>query len=273
MDHLTYFKETAATLNNPEIKAWKETGNRIIGLTCSNIPEEVFYAAGLLPMRLRAPGLMESGLADAHLHRINCTYTRAVLEFLLRGEYDFMDGMVTTNTCDHHLRLAGELADKHHMPFIHYFQMYHTLTKGAREWLLMEMRKLVGNIERTFEIEISEEDFRRAILVYNRTRRLMARLNELRKTDPPAVSGSEYMQIVLTGMSTPREQFNDHLAALLPQIEDRRSGEAGRPRLLIIGGGFDSHEFVEFVESKGASVVADGLCFGLRHYQGLIDEQ
>jgi benzoyl-CoA reductase/2-hydroxyglutaryl-CoA dehydratase subunit BcrC/BadD/HgdB len=273
MDPLTYFKETAATLKNPDIETWKKSGHGVIGLTCSNIPEEVLYAAGLLPLRLRAPGLIESGMADAHLHRINCTYTRAVLEFLLRGEYDFLNGMVTTNTCDHHLRLAGELGDKHHMSFIHYFQMYHSLTDGAREWFIMEMRKLIGNIERTFEIEISEKDFKRVFSVYNRTRGLMSRLNELRKTDPPALSGSEYMQVVLTGMSTPREPFNDHLETLLTRIEGRQSGEAGMPRLLIMGGGFDSPAFIEFIESKGASIVADGLCFGLRHYQGLIDEQ
>jgi benzoyl-CoA reductase/2-hydroxyglutaryl-CoA dehydratase subunit BcrC/BadD/HgdB len=159
------------------------------------------------------------------------------------------------------------------MNFIHYFQMYHTLTNGAREWLLMEMRKLVRELEKTFQLEISEENFRRAIQVYNRTRRLMARLNEFRKTDPPALSGSEYMQIVLTGMSIPREKFNDRLEILLSQIDGRRSGEAGQPRLLIMGGGFDSFKFIDFLESKGASIVADGLCFGLRHYQGLIDEQ
>jgi benzoyl-CoA reductase/2-hydroxyglutaryl-CoA dehydratase subunit BcrC/BadD/HgdB len=268
-----YFKERAETFHNPELETWKEAGRGIIGLTCSNIPEEPLYAAGLLPIRLRAPGLSETGLADAHLHRINCTYTRAVLEFLLQGEYDFLDGMVTTNTCDHHLRLAGELADKLNLPFLHYFQMYHTLTGGAREWLISEMKKMLENIEWSFGVNITKEDLWKAVSVYNHTRRLMDRLNELRKNDPPPVSGSEYMRIVLTGMSTPREQFNDRLENLLSQLKMQRSGEAGRPRLLLIGGGFDSPAFIEFIESKGASVVADGLCFGLRHYHGLINEQ
>jgi benzoyl-CoA reductase/2-hydroxyglutaryl-CoA dehydratase subunit BcrC/BadD/HgdB len=273
MEGLAYFEEMASELNNPEIQAWKQAGNRVVGTSCSNIPEEVLHAAGLLPMRLRAPGIKETGIADSHLHRINCTYTRSVLEFLLRGELDFFDGFIVTNTCDHHLRLVGEFEDKSDIPFFHYFQMYHTLGEGAREWLLLEMEKMIGYIEESFGIKISEKDLRQTISVYNRTRRLMARLNELRKNDPPPLSGAEYLRIVLTGMSTPRESFNDRLEALLPELEERQSGEAGQPRLLVIGGACDSPDFIDFIESKGASIVADGLCFGLRHYQGIIDEE
>jgi benzoyl-CoA reductase/2-hydroxyglutaryl-CoA dehydratase subunit BcrC/BadD/HgdB len=220
MEELAYFEEMASELNNPEIQAWKQAGNRVVGTSCSNIPEELLHAAGLLPIRLRAPGIKETGIADSHLHRINCTYTRSVLEFLLRGELDFFDGFIVTNTCDHHLRLVGELEDKSDIPFFHYFQMYHTLGEGAREWLLLEMEKMIGYIEDSFTIKISEKDLRQTISVYNRTRRLMARLNELRKNDPPPLSGAEYLRIVLTGMSTPRESFNDRLEALLPVFEE-----------------------------------------------------
>jgi benzoyl-CoA reductase/2-hydroxyglutaryl-CoA dehydratase subunit BcrC/BadD/HgdB len=31
-------------------------------------------------------------------------------------------------------------------------------------------------------------------------------------------------------------------------------------------------EFIEFIEAKGVKVVADGLCFGARRYQGEVDE-
>lgn len=272
MDGMKYFEEMASELYNPEVRAWKQAGKRVIGTLCSNIPEEVIHAAGLLPIRLRTPGLQDTSKADSHLHRINCSYSRSILEFLLRGELEFFDGLVATNTCDHHMRVAGELEDKSNFPFFYYFQMYHSFGEGSKEWLLLEMKKMLRQIEESFAIKVSEEDLQRTISVYNRTRRLMARVNELRKSDPPSLSGGEYMQIVLTGMSIPREQFNEKLEILLPELDGRVSGKAGLPRLLIIGGACDSPEFIDFIESKGASVVADGLCFGLRHYQGIIDE-
>jgi benzoyl-CoA reductase subunit C len=272
MEGLRYFAEMAAGLNNPEVHAWKQGGRRVVGTVCSNIPEEVLYAAGLLPLRLRAPGLQDTSSADSYLHRINCSYTRSVLELLLRGDLGFLDGLVTTNTCDHMLRLAGELEDKSEFPFVHYFSMYHTLGKSAREWFILEMQKLVHHMEETFGAKVSDADLWRSISVYNRTRKLMDRLNELRKTDPPALSGAEYLNVVLAGMSIPRETFNERLEALLPKLEGRVSGAAGQPRLMIVGGACDAPGFIDFIERKGATIVADGLCFGMRHYQGLIDE-
>ncbi|RJP68009.1 MAG: 2-hydroxyacyl-CoA dehydratase [Candidatus Abyssobacteria bacterium SURF_17] len=272
MEDLRYFAEMASELNNAEIQAWKRAGKRVIGTVCSNIPEELIYAAGILPIRLRAPRLQDTSSADSLLHRINCSYTRSVLELLLRGELGFLDGIVTTNTCDHMLRLAGELQAEARMPFIHYFSMYHALGKAADEWFVLEMEKLKGSLEQAFSMKISDDDVRRAIFVYNRTRRLMGQLNEFRKADPPPLSGTEYFQIVLAGMSTPREQFNDRLEALLPLIQSRRAGGAVQSRLMVVGGGCDAPEFIEFIERKGARIVTDGLCFGMRHYSGTIDE-
>ncbi len=272
MENLKYFGEMAATLSNAEIAKWKGEGGRVIGTVCSNTPEEVIHAAGLLPLRLRAPKVEDTSIADSHLHPINCSYTRSVLELLLRGELDFVDGLVTTNTCDHMLRLAGELKDKADMSLVHYFSMPHTLGEYAKGWFTSQMQKLISEIERAFGTKITEDDLRRSISVYNKTRTLMAKLDELRKGDPPALSGAEYMQIVLTGMSIPREWFNDKLEELLPELEGRQSGEAGLPRIMIVGGACDVPEFIGFIESKGATIVADGLCFGMRHFRELTDE-
>lgn len=272
MEALQYFEEIASTFKNAEIDEWKREGGRVIGTVCSNIPEEILYAAQILPMRLRAPELQDTSNADSQLHRINCSYTRSVLELIMSGDVEFLDGLVTTNTCDHMLRLAGELADKSDAPFIFYFNMFHTLVDASREWFIMESKKLIEHIEEVFGVKISDDDLRRSISVYNRTRGLMAKLDEMRKNDPPPLSGAEYMNVALAGMSLPRELFNDRLEAMLPEIEGRPGGEAGQPRLMIMGGACDVPEFIDFIEAKGATVVADALCFGMRHYQGLIDE-
>ena len=123
MEELQSFREMTAELPNSMIKAWEQDGKPVVGTVCSNIPEEILHAAGILPIRVRAPGLQETSNADSHLHRMNCSYTRAVLELLLRGKLDFLSGIITTNTCDHMLRLASELADKGKFNFIHNFSM------------------------------------------------------------------------------------------------------------------------------------------------------
>jgi benzoyl-CoA reductase subunit C len=272
MDAITYYKEAAESLSNPETMSWKNSGRRIIGIQCSAVPEEIIHAAGMLPMRIRTADLQSTKNADAHLHRINCSYTRSMLELLLEGKLDFLDGFVTANNCDHHLRLAGEIADKSNFQFIHYFQPNHTYGPGGKEWLLEEMKKLIDQIEETFGVRISKENLRTTIAVYNTTRRLMGRLSDLRKGDPPLLTGTEYIKIAVAGMTVPRERFNEKLELLLPELERRQMSESSFPRLLLLGGGCDSYAFVDFIENKGARVVADGLCFGGRHYMGFIND-
>jgi len=273
MEHLKYFETMAQSLSNAEVLSWKENGGPIIGLQCSGIPEEIIHAAGILPMRVRASNLPNTKNADAHLHRINCSYTRSVLEALLTGQLDFLDGLVTANTCDHHFRLVSEIEDKSPLKFFHYFRMNHTLGPGGKEWLLQEMNKLAEQLEGAFNVSISEDNLRETISIYNQTRGLMNRINDLRKKEPPLLTGMEFMNIVLTGMSIPRKMFNQKLEALLPELEKRERSDHLLPRLLMIGGACDSPDFIDFIESRGAHIVADGLCFGLRHYMGLIDEK
>lgn len=273
MEGLRYFEDIASRLENGEIRAWRDSGRPVVGTVCANIPEEVLQAAGALAVRLRAPGLEDTANADSHMHRINCSYTRALLELQLSGNLDFLDGLVTTNTCDHMLRLAGELEANASLPFVHYFSMAHSLGAASTEWFVMEIRRLIEHLEASFGTTVSDQDLCESINASDRVRGLMARLNELRRRDPPALSGAEFLRIALAGMSVPKAGFCDRLEALLPALEQRRAGESGRPRLMVIGGGCDSPGFIDFIEQGGAWVVSDGLCFGTRHYQGLADPE
>ena len=102
------------------------------------------------------------------------------------------------------------------------------------------MENLIRHLEDTFHIRITEEDLLITASVYNTTRQLMARLNALRKRTPAPLTGTEYMHIALTGMSIPREVFNEKLETFLPEIENRKVSENHLPRLLILGGACDS---------------------------------
>ena len=266
----SYFEDMAAGFQNLEIQEWKSEGKKVVGTLCSNIPEELLHAAGLLPVRVRAPGIQDTSRADALLHEINCSYCRAVLESFISGHLDFMDGLIVTNTCDHHLRLAGELKAKADRP-VHYFQMYHSRTHGAKEWFVNEMNRMIDHIQKAYGVRISDAALANSIDIYNQTRRLMTELSEIRKSPVPALSGADYMKIVLTGMSVPRERFNNKLEELLNELAGHTCQAPQKPRLMIMGGACDSYEFIQNIEDSGAWVVADNLCFGLRHYQEVIE--
>jgi benzoyl-CoA reductase/2-hydroxyglutaryl-CoA dehydratase subunit BcrC/BadD/HgdB len=70
----------------------------------------------------------------------------------------------------------------------------------------------------------------------------------------------------------PRDEYNILLKEALEEIS-RREGISGyRARIMVGGSVCDDDAFIKLIESRGCIVVTDSLCFGGRHFTGLIDE-
>ena len=75
----------------------KHQGQKVIGILGSHVPEEVIYAAGMFPWRVTGSWRSDVHLAKAYRHSYTCSYCTHILDYLLSGELDFLDGIVTTN--------------------------------------------------------------------------------------------------------------------------------------------------------------------------------
>lgn len=81
-------------------RSWKQAGKALMGWVCTYVPEEIIYAADILPIRVLG-GAKETPLADATLYSNACSFIRNCLEMGLNKRYDSLDGLVSVNTCDH----------------------------------------------------------------------------------------------------------------------------------------------------------------------------
>jgi len=135
-----------------------------------------------------------------------------------------------------------------------------------------ETQRLIKELEKHFGVEVTEEGLRNAIKVYNKTRKLLRKLYELREKDKVPITGTEALGIVITSTVMPKDDYNKQLERLLGEL-DKREGIAGKPRLMIVGSVNDDVELVRLVEDLGAVVVADSLCFGARCFWNLVEEE
>ena len=87
------FSQAVSSVMNPSIEAWRSQGGKVIGYLCSAFPEEIGTAAGILPVRLRAPGSRSTEFSDSLLSPLNCSFPRHVFNVALSGGYDFIDGV------------------------------------------------------------------------------------------------------------------------------------------------------------------------------------
>ncbi len=265
MAPLEEINEIADTIYNSAAKEWKEKGGKITGYFCSYVPEEVLHAAGTLPYRLRPIGCKSTAEADALMSPYNCTFVKSCLEYALKGEYEFLDGLISLNSCDHIRRLYDIWKEKVGCDYMHFLSVPHKVNEDAVQWFTEEIATFCDSLKSSFETEITEEKLKDSIDVYNESRALLQELYSLREEDNPPISGSETQQVVLAGTAMPKEQFNSLLKDLLEEIKGKEGSTDSRARLMIVGSAYDDLEFTQIIEEAGGLVVTDGLCFGSRY--------
>lgn len=249
----------------------KAPSQKVIGWVCSYVPEEVIYAAGMYPVRVIG-GQGEITEADAYLRVNMCSFVRSCFEEARQGRYDFLDGFVTLNTCDHIRRLYDVWHAYQGTSFTHIMALPHKVSPKALDYFAGEVARFKGSLEEAFGVEIAEESLREAIEVYNRTRSLLRKLYDLRKETCPRISGAEFVDVVLAGMSLPKGKYNLMLEELLRELEERPGIPAqGKVRVLLTGSELDDSEYVRVIEESGAMVVADDLCTGSKYFWNLVD--
>ena len=108
-------------LENPYVTEWKAQGKKVMGYACTYLPEELLYAVDILPYRVTGRGITDSSKADSYLSRVNCSFARCCLEAALDSKFDFLDGAIFVNGCDH-IRRCYENWEAHEtaaLPFMY----------------------------------------------------------------------------------------------------------------------------------------------------------
>ena len=235
----------------------------------------MLYAADLLPFRIRATGNKDTELGDIYMVRFTCSFVRATLDMALKGIYDFLDGFLVCNSCDHSRRMF-ELFDlkvfnrenfkKKVSRF--YLALPHIITDEGFEWYKKEVEELKEELQENFNIaKISNEKLIESIKIFNENRKILREIHELRIQSSPKLTGSEALQINMANSSIPKDIANQELKRILAILKEREEIDIGnKKRILLVGSVVDNIDFTQLIENSGAFIASDILCFGTRNF-------
>lgn len=274
--NLKEFRKVSALSPDPYlVKNWKEKGRKIIGWACNYIPEEILFAAGMVPFRVTGGvGMIKMEEADAVLSIYSCSFSRTCLQRLIKKDYAFMDGFVGCATCDGMRRMGDAWSSeyvKSEVPLLYMVSLPHKFDERAKRFFSEELRMLCRIIEKEFGSKITDYDLVEAIGLYNHSRKLMKRLYDMRKFNSPSISGFEVQEVLNAMVAMPREEFNPLLEGLLEELETRRRSDGDKIRLMLNGSILNNPDFIKGIEALGANVVVDSLCNGARYWWGEVD--
>jgi benzoyl-CoA reductase subunit C len=236
---------------------WRSRGGKVIGHFCNYVPEEILHAAGVLSIRILGSQDHITD-ADSHIQSYVCKLIRSSLDLGLKGELDYLDGVVIPYTCDG-MRLLFDLWKKSvKNSFLHLFDIP-LLIKGeiGRSRFHRAIIQFKESLEEYLGRRISEEALFNSILVYNENRSLLKEIYNLRRIENGVHSG-ELKRII----------GNAHRV-----IADRKNLPGpSKARLHISGSLITDPRFYEMIEECGGVVISDDLCTGTRYYWDNVEE-
>lgn len=260
---------------------YKRTGGRLVGYLCSYTPLEVIDAAGAAAVGLCGTSPETIPAAEAVLPANLCPLVKSTYGFALSDKCPFTyfsDLIVGETTCDGKKKmyeLLGELKDTY---------VLHLPPGRGRPWEAdawhEEVRLLKEELERRFDVEITDGALREAARRRNRLRRAVVEVLGLQRPCPPALGSTELLSTLMAGsFSLDVEAYAAQLEALA--AERRAACEVGEgpvppgaKRLMVtgcpLGGVLD--KVGKTIEECGGVVVCPDDCAGERAASMPVDE-
>jgi len=267
----TTLKRIFDVVNDPysSIARWKEERQaKVVGCMPMHLPEELVHAAGLEPVifwRSNEP----ITLGHSHVYSFNCGLTRSIVDDAVKGKLSFLDGMIFYDICLQGRELPFIINRNAKPPFLEIvFIPGMLLHQVYKDFLIENLQRLKGSLEKFSGRQITDESLCRSIELYNRHRKLLRELYELRRNNPGIIKTREMVAIVQSGMLMPKEEHCQLLEKLLSELKQRPATPADkRPRVILVGCLCQTPHFeiLDLIEEEGAVVVDDDIYVGSRY--------
>lgn len=253
------------------VKGWKSrSGRKVVGYFCSYLPEEIFYAAGILPTRIFG-GHEATNLVEAHIStNIACSFCRDCLGQGLKGKYDYLNGLTMAQTCLHTGQIFWIWSKEIPLEWSRFIAIPHsTQNVGRFEYLMEEFKTLKMDLEKWSGKAITDEDLDKAIEVYNLNRQLCRKVFEYRKLKEPPITGEDALNIVVSSQIVDKHEHNQALEDLLKELPSYKPERKTGTRLMLVGSVHDDARFLHMVENElnmPATFVIEDTCTSLRYF-------
>ena len=245
----------------------KKQGKRIMGYLCAFTPVEIITAAGFIPFRIKGDVNEPITKADTEMETIVCPLVRSCFDMSLKGNYEFLDGIVIPHACDSITRTYDVWKYTLNLPYSHFINMPHATNKPSLDFYKAELNTFRRSLSRFAGMEISDQSLTQAISLYNQNRAKVRELYELRKTPLPLISGAEVAKLLIAVVSTPVAEATELINSVIEEVKQRGMVLAAKSaRLMVVGAQVDNVAFIDLIEDSGAWVVADDLCPGAREF-------
>ena len=258
-------------------KEWKaeKEGRVLVGYMPIYFPREIIHAAGAMAVGIFGGGDRKQIIkGDAYYQSYICHIPRSIIELALDKHLDHIDGFIFPSICDVIRNLSGIFKQQKIGKFVKYMDFpQNFLPEIGGVFYQQEMEHVLQYIKEINGIEVTKEALNHSIDLYNKNRKMISFIYDIRQDFPWRMSIEEVYYIVRAGTTMPVEEHN----ALLEKVCEFIKEDIGVPQdkiKVIISGAFCEQPaigLIKAIEEAGCYVVEDDYMLGSRMILGDID--
>lgn len=276
-DIISYCEELAFDLNYNKAKEWKakDKSRVLVGYMPIYFPREIIHAAGGMPVGIFGGGDRKQIIkGDAYYQSYICHIPRSIIEMALDKHLDHIDGFVFPSICDVLRNLSGIFKQHKFGKFVKYMDFpQNFLPEVGGVFYQDEMKHVLAYIKEINGVEVTPERLNHSIELYNKNRRLISFIYDIREKFPWRLLMKDLYHILRAGTVMPVEEHNE----ILEKVCDYIKSDVGLPQdkiKVVVSGAFceqPSVGLIRSIEDAGCYIVDDDLQLGSRMILGDID--
>ena len=252
-------------LSFAKAREWKAAvpGRKVIGYMPVYVPREIVHAAGMLPLGILGGGAdMEVIHGDAYYQSYICRIPRSTIEMAINGKLDFVDGMMFPSICDVIRNLSGIWKLLFKDKYVRYFDAPQNFREGVGGvFYANEMRELRDGLANLAGREVTDDDLRRSIAVYNENRLWVNKVYDFRSAFPWKAPSAEVYLLMRAGMVLPPEEHTLLMREYLAAAEAANRPMRDNCRVVLTGAFCEQPplSLIKSLEMSGCYIVDDDL--------------
>ncbi len=262
-----------------ELEQLRKEGKKVVGWLAYNIPEEIIYALGLIPIRVGKGGdgrLVEVGAR--HISTKNCVFVRHALGQFAEKTDPYikqLDLVAIDATCIQLYRFEE---------LINFYFGYKTIVLGVprnfatqegHEYFRKEVEFFTKRLEEFAGVTLEQSKLEEAIKIYDGIRQAIKTLYRYQSLNNAPLSWREVSSVINAGYNLDRRQYLELLEELIVEAEEhlseRSANENIEARIFLSGSLIPPGDtkLVDIIEHLGGRIIGDDLWSGLNFFLNL----
>ena len=256
-------QEFSAIAANPaaQLKKFKDEGKKVVGVLPYYAPEELVYAAGMVPMGIWGSNDKTIVRAKEYCATFYCTIAQLALEMLLDGTMDQLDALITPTICDT-LRPMSQnfrVAVGSKIPCIFLAHPQNRFADWGVEFCKDQYRSVLEKLAFLAGHDVTNKDILKAIKVYNASRAARREFVKLANEHCDVVNPIQRSAVLKASYFMLKDEYTEKLVALNEELKALPAANWKGTKVVTSGIICDNPKLLQIFIDNNIAIAADDV--------------